>query len=473
MDFYKTNQRPLLYLDAKKHPEMAFRVEDATKNVFLLGNTGTGKSSVMAILMAAILDKRGLSEAEKMGIFATCYKHADIDTYREICYRCDRMDDLVIISPESGYVINPMDYYAEDDPINIVQLLSTLAELNLKNGQRQQDQAFWTQSLEKRLGMLIAIGRMSGEELSIANLARLDESQPENEGQLYDNPDFAQKSYYMKMMDKALKNVGADDEEFQILDQYTRQMATLSSNTSSSIRAMSSALLSIFQTNRVLRKLFSGKSNLDLEELCRGKVVILDLSIQRLKKVGQLAQGILLYLFRDFLERRDVRKCPNVMIFNIDEFWAFQDNYWHHFLSICRSARSGAILASQSHMGLVAALGGGLEAQAKVDTLLNLASMKFLLAQNEPKSCEYYSQLIGKEFRDIGSATVGQDFGTASATINRQLHYRVMPHHFASELRTGGSINNFYVDAFCVATGRKFTNGSHATKVSFKQWFAT
>ena len=473
MDYNKMIQRPVFYLDAKKSPEMAIRLEDFTRNMYLSGITGSGKTSLMAMMILSLLNAEGLSHEEKVGMFVAIYKESDVRMYEELCYRSGRIEDMVVISDKSDYVLNPMDYYAKDDVLNIVDLLSSLAEMNVKSVQRNQSEAFWQQSLEKRLDRLIRLGRMCEENLTIELLAMLDESQPSTPEQLIDNTEFANSNFYMQKMTQALKNGLQNSRDFHLVQQYNEEMAWLADNTASSIRAMSSSLLNLFQSSQVLRRLFSGKSNLDLEELCRGKVVILDLSIQRLKKVGQLAQGMLLYMFRDYMERRDVTRSPNVMIFNLDEFWAYQkDRNWYHYLSVCRSARSGVILASQSNMGLVAALGGGLEAQAKIDSILNLTSMKWLLSQNEVKSCEYNSQLIGKEFIDISSTSVGQNNSEARATINKQLHFRVMPHHFASELRTGGAAHDFWVDCYLVATGRKFSNGRHATKVSFRQWFA-
>jgi type IV secretory pathway TraG/TraD family ATPase VirD4 len=220
----------------------------------------------------------------------------------------------------------------------------------------------------------------------------------------------------------------------------------MADRTQSSILSLTSGILEPFVSSPMLSGLFAGGTTIDLDDMLRGKIVLLNLPIQQYEYAGKLAQILFKHLLEKKIEGRDLTRIPNPVCLFIDEYQYFTSPYDFLFLSTARSSRAGCILMTQNISNLYAQIGGsGRVAEEKVNALLALTNHKFFLAQNNSQTNEFASKILG-----MG------------------IHYQVMPHEFTM-LKRGGAYHQGIVEAIATATGKKFSNGKNYLRLQFQQ----
>ena len=463
--------RCILDLTGKGNPKDFLRLQDDfMTNILITGATGSGKTtSSYAAMVLGLLNAQGIKPEERCGFVVSSYKSSDIGMWEEWCYRQYREEDVIKISAGDMDVFNLMEFYQDAPPANVTSALMNLSSLLLDGGGRQKGEVFWEIKQRESLDRYIRLNRLSGDKLSIANLYRLHVSMPNSPEQLQDE-NFLHQSYYCQMLQKAVTKVGERHPEFIKIEEHLREKVYLAERTRSSIDAMVSSAIESFVSSRLLHDLFCGESTLNLNEIFCGKILLLDFCVQRWEHLGRLAQVLFSYVLRKAVEQRDLNKYGNPLIFAMDECQIFIDKYTHAFMSTCRSSRAGNLLATQNISNLYAALGGGKEAEVKINALTALCNTRVCHAQNDPVSQEINSKVIGKDFVGLSNVNVSRGHDS-SAGSSEALHYLFQPREF-SLLRTGGLTHDFISDAIVAGTGRRFSNGYNAMKVSFKQYFA-
>lgn len=444
-------------------------LRDCFENIFITGSTGSGKSSGSGALLAlSLLNKRGLQPNEKVGLVVFMYKD-DVEEWQRWAWQQGREDDLLHIRATDANVFNLLECYREQEPINAVNALMNISGLSV-NGNRKESEPFWEVQQRTRLDRLIRLNQLSGEPLSILTLYRLHSSTPNDLDQLTDEG-FAKHSYCWELMAKAAERVGEDHPDFKLVEDYFfRTMPNLNDRTSSSILAMTASVLEPFVSSRILNRMFCGGTNLKLEDVFSGKILLLDIPIARHEHVGRIAQIMLGYALMKEVEKRDLSKHGNPLIFHYDEFQNFLTPFMHQFMSTCRSSRAGVVVISQNTSNLRAAMGGGYAADAKVNALLGLTNTRFYHANNCTITNEFGANSIGKSFLNLSSVNIGRQ-NDSSAGTSQALHHLIEPREFTM-LRKGGKANGYLVDSIITGTGRVFSNGLNYLKTSFKQHFA-
>jgi hypothetical protein len=301
-------------------------------------------------------------------------------------------------------------------------------------------------------------------------LYKLHVSTPNDVEQLTDE-EFAKHSYCWQLMAKAAQRVGESHPDFQLVEDYFfRTMPNLNDRTSSSILAMTASVLEPFVSSRILNRMFCGGTCLKLEEVFSGKILLLDIPIARYEHVGRIAQIMLGYSLMKEVEKRDLSKYGNPLIFHYDEFQNFLTPFMHQFMSTCRSSRSGVVVISQNTSNLRAAMGGGYASDAKVNALLGLTNTRFYHANNCTITNEFGANSIGKSFLNLSSVNIGRQ-NESSAGTSQALLQLIEPSAFTM-LSPGGAAKSYLTDAIITGTGRVFSNGLNYLRTSFKQHFA-
>jgi len=468
----KGMNRCILDLTGNGNPKDFLRLQDDfMTNILITGATGSGKTtSSYAAMNLGLLNTRGIKPQDRCGFVVCSYKSSDIGMWEEWCYRQKRESDVIKISAGDKDVFNLLEFYRNAPPANVTSALMNLSSLTLDSGGgRQKGEIFWEVKQRESLDRYIRLNRISSDTLSIANLYRLHVSMPNSSDQL-DSEEFCEQSYYWKMLQRAVENVGERHPEFIKVEDHLREKIHLAERTRSSIDAMVSSAIEPFVSSTILNDLFCGESRLDVNDIFSGKILLLDLSVQKWEHLGRLSQVLFSYVLRKAIEQRDLMKHPNPVIFATDECQVFIDKFTHAFSSTCRSSRAANIYCTQNISNLYAALGGGKEAETKVNALTALCNTKVMHSQNDPVSQEINSKVIGKDYIDLNSVNVSRGYDS-SAGSSQSLQYLFQPREF-SMLRTGGETHNYISDAIIAGTGRRFSNDMNAMKASFKQYFA-
>jgi len=462
--------RVLLSLSGMDNSADYFLLRHAFENVFVDGSTGSGKTSGSGFAFSsALMNAQGLSPEEKVGMIVFFYKKGDAEDWLRLAFAHRRENDIIHIQANHADVFNLLEPYQHQEPANAVNALMNISRLSLTGGERQQGEAFWEVEQQKRLDRLIRLSQLAGHPLSVELLYQIHISAPNDPEQLHDK-EFCNQSLCWQLLAEAAERVGENHPSFQrVEDYFIREMPFLADRTASSIRAMVSGILEPFISSDLLRRLFCGGSSLSLDLAFSGKIILLDIPVQTHGHAGRIAQIMFKYAFQKAVEQRDLSTHPNPLIFWQDEAQVFLTPHDHGFMSTCRSSRAGSVLMTQNISNFYTALGGGPQAEAKVNSLLALCNTKVFHANNDHVTNEWAAKTIGNGIVNLQSVSVGDNNGSASSSQHMQ--YLVEPREFTM-LRTGGLENQYLVDAVITGTGRRFSTGSNFLRTAFEQPFA-
>ncbi len=462
--------RVLLNFSGGQNPEDELRLHHLYENIAILGSTGSGKTSGSGFALASsLLDARGIAEEDKVGMVVFLYKQGDAEDWLRWSFAAGRQDDVIHIQSHHTDVFNPLERYQNQEPLNAVEALTSLTDIVLGGGDRKGSEAFWL--IQQRIGLdrLIRLCQLAGLPLNIATLHQLHQSAPINPDQIHDER-FQQYSFCWQMIAQAAEKVGADHEEFRMVEHYFLwEIPNLSPETASSIRALISGILQPFVSSKLLNGMCCGKSNLRLKDAFSGKIILLDVPVQIHETVSRIFQCIIKWSLQKSVEQRDQDCFPNPLIFWQDEAQAFLMPRDFAFMSTARSSKAGSVILSQNISNFYATLGGGPKAESQINSLLALCNTKIFHANNDAVTNEWAAKTIGMGIRTLKSTTVGRDSESVSSSQQRQ--FLVEPRTFTM-FRTGGAENDYLVDAVVTGTGRVFSSGANFLHAAFQQPFA-
>lgn len=466
----KTGDRVLIDLSGQKHPADALTLRDSFENVFITGSTGSGKTSGSGYMLAnALLDIRNARPEERAGMIIFLYKRTDKQDWLRWIFMNNREKDLIHLKATDNHVFNPLERYQTAEPMNAVNTLMNISQLALGGGNRKEGESFWEMEMQKRLDRLIRLNQLANLPLNILTLNQIHVSAPMTPEQLTDE-NFRKESFCWQLLAEAANIHGQDHPAFRMVEDYfVREMPWLADRTASSIRAMTSAILEPFVSSSLLRRFFCGESSLTLEDAFSGKIILLDIPVQTYEHAGRICQIMFKYVFQKAVEQRDLKQYPNPLIFWQDEAQVFLTPYDHSFMSTCRSSRAGSVILSQNISNFYAALGGGPQAEAQVNSLLALCNTKIFHANNDFVTNEWAAKTIGMGVRHLTSMSVGYQSETAGSS--QHIHFLVEPREF-SMLRNGGPENDWLVDSIIAGTGRIFSTGENYLPATFEQSIA-
>jgi len=464
------HDRTILDIGGYDDPRDFISLNDCFQNVYITGSTGTGKtSSSGAALANTLLNADGLEEHEKVGMVIYLYKASDAKDWEQWAWEQGRENDLIRIGAEHKDVLNILSLYENDEPANAVNCLMNVSGL-ASGGSRKESESFWETEQKKRLDRLVRLNQISGESLNIQTLYQLHISAP-NDPEQANSDEFAESSLLANFMGKAAQKVGEDHSDFvMVRDYFYNEMLYLDERPASSIKSMTSGILEPFISSKILSNLFCGDTLLSIDEVFSGKIVLLDIPVQRHEYIGKLAQSLIGYCLMKAVEKRDLEKHGNPFIFWMDECQNFLIPYTSLFMSVSRSSRAGHVLMTQNISNIKSVLGNSKGGESIVDSLLGLCNTKIMHANNDSVTNEWAARTIGKAFINVSSVSVDRE-STASASSSQQLHYLVEPRKF-NVLRTGGAKYDYLVDAYITGTGRTFSNEFNFIRATFKQHFA-
>lgn len=477
--FFKRNRaakldldRSVLNLDNPKHPDDQILLRDLLEHILVLGSTGTGKTSTVGYYLARnILSRACPQSGLKTGMIVFQYKD-DTEQWLRWAEQFGRLEDVIVIGEDDSDVFNILDAYRDMDANSAVDTLMVLSKLTLNGSSSGDEKPFWQIMNRQRLHRLVLLNQLSGESLNVLTLARIHDSAPQNEAQLH-NQEFLANSACWQLLGQAQDRHGSDYPPFKLCEDYfLRRMPYLAEETASSILSMTGGILEPFLSSPVLNRLFCGETRLSLDEMLNGKIVLLNLPIQKLEYVGRIAQMLFKHVLQKRIEARDLQESPNPVIFHIDEFQHLISEHDALFMSTARSSRAGCLLMTQNISGLYGHVGGAAQlASHKVTSLLALCNHKFFLAQNDATTNEFASKIIGKGLEHMGGASIDMEQFKGSASSSESYQPLFMPNEFTM-LSRGGAAHDHLVEAVVTATGKRFSNGRNFLLTRFKQPWA-
>jgi len=463
-----------------------FTVRDACEGALILGGVGSGKSSGSGNALA-----RAYLEAD-FGFLVLCAKVDERARWQQYAKETGREDDLVIISAESGICFNLLSYmfgvFGKGAGIeNIVTTILDACEVaNRGGGSGAGEEGFWRNA--KRSLLRNALLPLSlCKDISFSSLISFIRSAPRTPEQAKSR-EWAESSFFFACIEQVRqvqKGLSPDDPLYIDIEESSQywflEFAAMNPRTQQSV--MSDFLSTIEPFSRgMLRTLFSTTTDILLEDVFDGKILVLDFPVKDWLSEGVFIQGLLKRLFQQAAERRVIKDNTRPAVLWCDELQNFTDPYDIDFLSTSRSARVCTVYITQNISNIYATLGSDAAGRSLADSLMANLSLKIFHANNDGVTNKWAADLIGQEWKTSISYSHSQNpdtdlldtifgfggGGNSSASISKVYKYKYEAHEFATLLK-GGDKNDYIVEAVIVSTNRWKASNSNWLVVSFSQ----
>lgn len=449
------------------------------EGVLGIGGIGSGKTTTMAHLMAAIM-RRG------HGMLILTSKSTDIDDIRRIAERECRLHDVIEVAPGKA-CFDPITHELTCRGGSVAaasQYLTDLVDFSTKTSSQQNDEPVWPQTSARQLRMAMTIIHHATGQCDAMDLYRFVASMPTSMADVRGvNPDgtpntWRSDSYCCRMLSHAVQLSMTQDVEIAgdfILDEWPR----LSDKTASSVKIYSTNLLEKLISGTV-RELVNGASTVSPDDVLRGRIVAVNTPALVYREPGQLVQlcwklSTIRTALRRNLSENDLPIC----------IWA-DEAQMHALPSVDSStqavARSHKLInvAITQNIPLLETL---LKRREDVLAWLSNLQTKFVFANADKDTNDYFSALFGNSKHlfggmsstsapfDLVSDWMGNNTQQTNCSMNEQWHPDVPPQIFSSgAMRKGGRENAYWVDCFVHQAGRSFSTGKPFVKAAIRQY---
>lgn len=506
---------PILKLS--HHREDIWRLADACEGCIIFGGTGSGKTSGSGKSMFKTFLLSGYG-----GLVLTT-KPDELQQWIEYCQATGRIDDLIIFGSDHPHRFNFLKYEAERPSRggglteNLVRLFMTLLEAG-ETGESRVSDKFWDRAPRQLLRNVIDLLIMSNEPLMMDRIMGVIASAPVVVDQIADE-NWQATSYCWKCLSKAQERLFPEKDnssseahetsdkpdpkqqhDFEIVSRYwLSEYPNDDPKTRANIVKTFTTMADGF-TRGELRELFSTDLNIVPEYTHHGKIILMDLPTKQYGDTGRYAQVLMKYLWQQATERRShppqqdqsstnqqtLHTKPLRPVFlAVDEAQEFIVQHDATFQATARSSRACTVYLTQNLSGLYASIDAGPASQNKVDAFLGNLQTKIFHCNGDATTNEWAERLFGKQWTYHTSANISQrpnqnNQPVSQQTIERQDHTHstgmsqsldslVLPSTF-TELRKGGPLNGFLVDAIIFQAGRWFQlTGKNYIKTAFSQ----
>ncbi len=479
-----------------------FTKAESLEGTIITGSTGSGKSSGPAKHIALSMLRAGY------GFFVLCAKPSERETWQEYARLTGRTNDLVIFNKNSDYKFNFLEYemtrggQGAGEPLNIVNTLMGLneqAKIYQAGGDGKDSEKFWDQSLRRLISRCVKLLSLADQDISILNMRKIVSSCFDKaEVQYYNNllsdvgnvnlddehrqqallrlDELRGKNYFLRVYETISnpENPTSDNHEeiIWISEYWMREFANLSDRTKSVIVESYMGLIEPLTSGVLHEKFSEGLSPELLPEMIyqQRKIVIVDFSLKEFGIAAIYAATIMKTTFQAAMERRNVKleASPIQVALWIDEYQSYVSPLTDSmFQTTARSSWVATIYITQNMDNLLFTMGSNAP-EARVMSLLGNMNCKFLCSNDNFRTNEWASKMIGQEFIYPKGYSIARG-EVSSQTVSPTLHPKMPPEEFTT-LKTGRAINDFKVEAIVFKAGKIWDrDGSNYAKVEFDQ----
>jgi hypothetical protein len=484
-------EQPLLKFKGKTH-DTEWSVRDSFQGCFLYGATGAGKSTSAA--------KKILTEFLKhqYGGLCLCAKTDELETIFTYCKAANRMDDVVILGPDSGHSFDFIGYESQQRPAgititsNLVHVLKVILSASEEKSNSKRDDPFWETTMEMVLENIIGLSILAYGTVSLEQIFDITSTIPKAGAKLDQEPKPNSYAHAFKLAQKKINEQIAADTSLNGIndaDEYERAILkkipdartlrkidsffvdtfkNVSEKTRSVVMLVLLGFLSHLQSEPIYSLLCNGTSTITPEDCLNGKIVIVNLPTQIYHEAGMQSQCLIKYIFQRAFERRNVNHSGRPLFIYADECQTFLHPKDSDFQNTARSSRVAVVYITQNIHNLYSSMGGN-NSEHRVKSFMSTLCTKIFLANTDVETNLYASSLIGKGYRkDYSESSTIAGKLSITESVKNELSEMVRPEEFAY-LKTGGPLNEGLVEGYVILQGKTFDTGFNFKKVTFKQ----
>lgn len=461
-------ERPLLQFS----PVDPWVVRDACEGVAITGSIGSGKTSGSGSALAKAYLRAGF------GGLVLCSKPEERELWEGYTKETGRSDSLIIVSPETPWRFNFLDYELRREgrgggqTENLVNLLSQITEIVEGKVDQSGDSTFWNRSMRELLRNAVDLLALSKGTITLEMLATLIAEAPHSKEEV-GNTEWQKSSFLAQCIGEAHEREKTPSQalDFEATGRYwLNTFPSLSDRTRSGIVATLTGVTDLL-AHGYPRDLLATTTNLVPEVTYKdGAIILLDVSVQEYDQMGRVVQGIFKLMFQKAILRRDVTKDPRPVMLWMDEYQNFVGGFDYKVQAVARSARLCTVALTQSISNLYTVLGKG--AHDEANALMGNFQTKIFHQQSDVATNQYAADLIAQTWQVTNSWNSSQNPQSppsASAGGSDSVQYQVLPSVFTT-LRKGGPANRLEVEAIIYQGGRRWRrNGKTYLKTVFLQ----
>lgn len=499
--------QPLLSF-AGEEPATTLTVGTATTGLLIVGATGSGKSAFSGATIARRMIRYGY------GGIVLCVKKGEADLFRKYCKEAGREDDLMVVKPLGEHRFNFLSYMAGERTEtsyaqNLVDLLKNVLAASKQRSQGGENEGFWQNSLEMFLYNLVTLCLTAYDgKITIQLLYDVAQSAPKKtedgagkdarqrkselvEPTAFDTAlDLTKKKlrekveawraskppiYFEGMFDadylEEMYDAVPEMRSIVMMHKFFKEdLYNLSSRTRGILdvyvlgtlfRFLQEPIYSLFSSSKP--STFSPESSLD------GRIIVFDIPVKVHEAAAIDAQLLIKTVFQKAWERRNIEENNRPVFIWADEAQFFLGPYDNLFQSTARASLITTVYLTQSLPGFYVAMGAGdsKSSEHQVDAFLSNMTTKLFHANNEVKSNEWASALIGSAYTADHSETMnyGEKFSFTTGK-GYSLERMVRPEAF-SRLLMGNKASGHISECYIHMQGVTFRNGSNHRKIQF------
>lgn len=424
----------------------------AVEGLQIFGGIGSGKTSGSGRTIAIQYLRC------QFGGLVLTVKNDERKLWEEYCKEANRLDDLIIVSPDSIQRFNFINYEMNRKgrgkglTDSLVHVLQTVINVDKQNEASSND-TFWQNALSMLMYAVIDLCQLAYDKVTLDTIIAIAQSIPKNTDALK-KPSLYRTAFGQAMLAIREKRNEAklSDKEFRLYknteDYIINNYIGLAEKTRTTIEQYFLGTLASLHRDPVFSLFCSNdKDTFSPEDCLDGKIILLDIPVKEFDKVGRNIQILFKYIWQRSMERRKHDALFRPVFLWADEAQNFIHEHDITYQATARSQRICTVYLTQNLPNYYNQIGSK-QAENQIASFLGTMGTKIFHANVDKKTNEYAADLIGKDFIPLNLAGSTMNNGNSSFSDNesKPLHYIVPPERFAF-LRTGGVLNDYTVDA--------------------------
>lgn len=479
----------------------AWTIRDALNGLLIFGGIGSGKTSGPGRFIALQYLKNDFSG------LVMCSKREEVEMWKEYARKTGREKDLCIVEPNGNEYCDIFNYLCKANrPAgvtltgNILQVLKTVIEANQQRSDRGGDDSFWEGALDLLVEnclqlCLLNTGIITAEQLYSFAMSAPQKGINRDDDNRKDSVTFILKEVGKRInekiesfkktlskeqtelykkdpveFEKAIFHVAPESEVLkQVHNFFMDTYYNLSDKTRSIVHFLFVGFLQSFLKEPVKSLFCSGKTTFTPDSCLEdGKIIVLNIPTKIFQKAGRDVQTMFKLLFQRAMEQRDIKENGRIVFIYADEAQEFILPTDTDFQATARGLRIAVVYISQNLPNFYACMGGQ-KSEYKVKAFLGTLSSKIFNANADIETNRYGSDLIGEAYiLDTNwSKTISTKFSRSTSESFR-LERIIRPEGFVN-LKSGGPLNQYFVQGYLHRQGTSFSNGTNFKLVSFSQ----
>ncbi|HEU5458579.1 MAG TPA: TraM recognition domain-containing protein [Terracidiphilus sp.] len=446
-------------------------LHQAFEGILGIGGTGSGKTSTLLHLMLALM-------LHQCGMLFLTSKKDDYEMIARIARMAGREADLRRFAQEESWRFDFLNYELSSPGGSVQtagQLMQDLMDFSTRTNTMNTNEPFWPIVAGRRVNTSLNVVYKAKGACSVANVYDFYNTLPRTPEQR-ESEEF-RSSYCFECLKQAVTQHPNDPDLSRAVDQVLKEIPHTSDRTNGCIDAYVYNLISPFLHGSVRDLIASGGTNLSPADLDTRKLIVIDMPVLVGREPYQLAQMV----WKLSTQRHALRRPLSPQTLDLG-LWC--DEAHLHALpsvdsmvqAVARSHKLIQVAITQN----IPLLESVLKRREDVLAWISNLQTKFIFANGDKDTNEYFSGLLGQSKQLMGGASVptgkldpladwwGTQRQEGSYSMNEHWLPDVRQEDF-TRLRKGGKEFDYTVDFYCWQGGRRFSNGKTWIKTALRQ----